>query len=214
MTLSSTQVQTAVKAFASIPSQTLPSFQVLDPGVLDKMSRELSEREDNYVTESDMASFLQWHGATGTDIEKLFKTLDMSPTSNPREESKAPIKQFMIALSVLGPSDWSEKIPILFQVFDTNQDGVLQRSEFEYAMVTLFKVAAELSNPNLNLGPYSKTRATIEATAKYVTESTFNEADLDGDEVLNAAEFANWIHSGNESAILIKTIIEAVGPRK
>ena len=44
-----------------------------------------------------------------------------------------------------------------------------------------------------------------------MTGQTFEHADLDQNGVLDATEFNMWIKSGQQSAELVKTILEAVG---
>ena len=148
-------IRAAVQSFAAVPARTLPSLQSMDPSAVDKASVELTGRDDKYVSESDIESFLMWHGAKGEDIAGLFELMD-----GPNKE-QVHKTQLMIALSVLGSGAVHDKIPVLFRAFDANQDGVLQRAEFEYAMTVMLKVAAGLANPLHNIGPYSKTRCQL-----------------------------------------------------
>jgi len=197
-----------IKAFAAIPQRTLPSLQGLESKVIDRATQKLCERGDKYVSEEDVETFLLWHGAGAEDIKELFKVMDRRPVGGAEQ---IPLQRFIIALSLLTTGPIEDNLGNLFRAFDENHDGVLTRTEFEYAMCTLFKVAAELANPHYNLGPHSRTRASVEASARYVTDLTFQHADLNGNNVLDIEEFKRWLLSSNDSALMIKTIIGAVG---
>eukprot|EP00658_Telonema_sp_P-2_P019630 TRINITY_DN17746_c0_g1_i2.p1 TRINITY_DN17746_c0_g1~~TRINITY_DN17746_c0_g1_i2.p1 ORF type:complete len:236 (+),score=58.98 TRINITY_DN17746_c0_g1_i2:181-888(+) len=212
----SDQARNSIKAFAAIPQRTLPSLQALEPAVILRASDDLLQSRNDIgettVSEADVETFLVWHGATSTDIEHLFNLLRTVSTGV--GEQQVDLNRFIIALSLLGSAPWSQKVQTLFRGFDQDDDGVLTRAEVQYAMTMLFKVAVELAHPNFNLGPYSKTRASVDATAEYITELTFQHADLDGNGVLDADEFATWITSESESSELFKALLDNVGAHR
>eukprot|EP00657_Telonema_sp_P-1_P000599 TRINITY_DN11151_c0_g1_i1.p1 TRINITY_DN11151_c0_g1~~TRINITY_DN11151_c0_g1_i1.p1 ORF type:complete len:153 (-),score=40.99 TRINITY_DN11151_c0_g1_i1:231-689(-) len=146
-----------------------------------------------------------WHGGKAEEISSLFKMLNR----NVGTDGEIHLEQFIIALTILSEAPWETKVPNLFRAFDLDGDGVVTRTELEYAMLTLFKVAAVLSNENYNLGPHSKTLASVEATAKYASQLTFKDATEDDEDALNITEFTTWFSSKNKSAKLIRALIEA-----
>eukprot|EP00656_Telonema_subtile_P036613 TRINITY_DN40634_c0_g2_i2.p1 TRINITY_DN40634_c0_g2~~TRINITY_DN40634_c0_g2_i2.p1 ORF type:complete len:244 (-),score=36.44 TRINITY_DN40634_c0_g2_i2:179-910(-) len=205
------KLNSMVKAFAGIPKLTLPSLQSLHPDVVDRATQELCSRGERYVSVEDVESFLLWHGVKTEDVASLFHVMDKKAADG---KERVLLQRFVVALSVLAASPVDQNLSNLFRAFDENRDGVLTRSELEFAMATLFKVSAELSNPLHNLGPHSKTRASIDATARHVTAVGFEHADTAGNGVLDQDEFREWLLSDHESAVAVRSILDAVGAHK
>ena len=195
-----------VKAFVHIPGATLVSLQQLDADIVERTAshlREIAETDGHYIEAVDVQTFLTWHGAEDADVAKLFKVLD------PENRGTVAADKFVISLAILNTAPWNQKVDILFKAFDSNQDGVLQRSEIKDAMVTLFKVGAALS-PNVNVGRFSKTRDTIKITAEHLTSTAFEHFDEEDNDVLDAKEFQEWMTSSHSSADTVRSMLDSL----
>jgi hypothetical protein len=88
-----------------------------------------------------------------------------------------------------------------------------QRAEFEYAMHSIFTTAAVLAGKEFNPGAIDVTCKTTSAVAamlsERLTEMTFTEDNVTGG-TIDAAHFSAWIESDNESAVIVRTILDKV----
>ncbi|KAK2198460.1 bifunctional EF-hand domain/Pleckstrin homology domain/Protein kinase domain/Protein kinase-like domain superfamily/EF-Hand 1 [Babesia duncani] len=135
---------------ATIPKdflrQCLCKFDADEVEVLQKIFRELASRSNSIGI--DKETFLHYFNLPGLWGERLFKKFDLNGSD------RVEWDEFLIGIAVCCRGTKGDKIRILYQVFDLNDDGVIQKSELTAMLSNFPGMTNRLSNSGIDNGDY------------------------------------------------------------
>lgn len=112
------------------------------------------------------------------------------------------LREFVSGFGLLTSGSSFDKLALAFDLFDTDGDGCISRSEMQAYMLSFFTLVNALSNDDPGTTKQDASTAAKQA-ARDATQRCFDSADLDADTGgLSFSEFRMWYNSGEGKQML------------
>jgi len=194
-------------------------YNDMELGLLEKMFRDLAGRSPEDLQTISKDTFLQVFGLPGILGDRLFKAFDIKNTS------KIDFDEFVSGLAKYVRGNLTEKMDMLFTLFDMDSQGYITRNELQTVLFSLITPAVsflpveeeqkrmeqqELITQSDGKGLSYRSQDVVDKIHKMVDEA-FEECDIDRSGGLDPQQFKQWcsIHpevtQGLESILIQNT---------
>jgi Ca2+-binding EF-hand superfamily protein len=174
-------------------------------GLLDKMFQDLAGRSPEDMKTISKETFLEVFGLPGILGERLFKAFDTKKTQN------IDFDEFVSGLAGYVRGSTSDKMDMLFTLFDLDAQGYITRNELQSVLFSLITPAISFLPVDVEdekrmdrrelitdgQGLSYKSRDVVEKINQMVKEA-FDECDLDKSGGLDPQQFRKWCASHPE----------------
>jgi len=199
--------------------EAFTKYNDLELGLLDKMFRDLARRSPEDMQTISKETFLQVFGLPGILGERLFKAFDIKNTS------KIDFDEFVSGLARYVRGSLTDKMNMLFTLFDMDSQGYITRNELQTVLFSLITPAIsflpvdeddnrlnqqELITQSDGKGLSYRSQDVVDQINKMVEEA-FEECDTDRTGGLDPHQFKKWcsthpeVMQGLESILIQNT---------
>jgi len=195
--------------------EAFEKYNDMEIGLLDKMFRDLAGRSPEDMQTISKETFLQVFGLPGILGDRLFKAFDIKNTR------KIDFDEFVSGLARYVRGSLTDKMDMLFTLFDMDSQGYITRNELQTVLFSLITPAIsflpveedekrldqqELITHSDGKGLSYKSQDVVDKINRMVEEA-FEECDLDRSGGLDPLQFKKWCSTHPEVTEGLESIL-------